>query len=323
MDKRRYLSKRVINALLTIVLVASFNFVLFRILPGDPARFLLPRGRWEETAIEKQRAVFHLDRPLYEQFAYYWADTARLRFGDSFQQKRAVTSVVGERIWPTVLLVGVGSVFAIVVGMITGVTAGWRRRGVFDVFSTNMGMVLYSIPTLWLGLMFIMFFSVRLGWFPVGRMSEAGMVYAGWWDQLASTLHHLFLPALTFGLVYVGQYHLIIRNSVIGVKNEDFALTARAKGLRPQAVLWQHVVPNALLPTVTVIMMNLGFVFSGAILTETVFNWPGLGLLSYDAMTYRDYPVLQGVFLIASIAVIFANLVADIMYYYLDPRVQA
>ena len=138
-----------------------------------------------------------------------------------------------------------------------------------------------------------------------------------------SLLKHLFLPAFTFAIAYVGEYHLIMRSSITGVMKEDYALTARAKGLSENAVLWRHVVPNAMLPTVTVVMMNLGFVMSGAILAESVFNWPGLGLLSYDSMQKRDYPVMQAVFLIASIAVIVANLIADIMYYYLDPRVQA
>jgi peptide/nickel transport system permease protein len=131
------------------------------------------------------------------------------------------------------------------------------------------------------------------------------------------------LPVLTFAIAWVGEYHLIMRSSITGVMNDDFALTARAKGLSENTVLWRHVVPNAMLPTVTIVMMNIGFVMSGAILTETVFNWPGLGLLAYEAMNKRDYPVMQMVFLIASVAVIVANLIADITYYYLDPRVQA
>jgi peptide/nickel transport system permease protein len=154
-------------------------------------------------------------------------------------------------------------------------------------------------------------------------MSDAGVTYGSWFDHLRATVNHLFLPALTFALVYIGQYHTIMRTSLSGVSNEDFVLTARAKGLSDSRVLWHHVVPNALLPTTTVVMMNLGFIMSGAILTETVFNWPGIGLLSYQAMMNLDYPVLQAVFLLASVAVILANLVADILYYYLDPRVRA
>jgi peptide/nickel transport system permease protein len=321
-DKRRYFAKKIANALLTVVLVASFNFVLFRILPGDPARLLLPKGKQPPEAVEKQRKAFNLDKPLWRQFIYYWKDTLAGEFGTSFSEKRPVSEVVSERIWPTVLLVGVGTLFATLIGMISGVFAGWRRNGSFDVVTTNLGMVFYSMPTFWFGLLMIMLFSTKLRWFPTGRMEEPGADLQGW-DQLVSIGKHLFLPAFTFAITYVGEYHLIMRSSITGVMKEDFTLTARAKGLSDNKVLWKHVVPNAMLPTVTIVMMNIGFVMSGAILAETVFNWPGLGLLAYESMEKRDYPVMQAVFLLASIAVILANLIADIMYYYLDPRVES
>lgn len=322
MDRRRYFARKIANALLTVVLVASFNFVLFRILPGDPARLLLPKGKQPPEAVEKQRKAFNLDKSLQWQFVYYWKDTLEGEFGMSFSEKRPVSEVVVERIWPTVLLVGVGTIFATVIGMISGVFAGWRRNGTFDVVTTNLGMVFYSMPTFWFGLLMIMLFSTQLRWFPTGRMEEPGADLQGW-AQLVSLAKHLFLPAFTFAITYVGEYHLIMRSSITGVMTEDFTLTARAKGLSDTQVLWKHVVPNAMLPTVTIVMMNIGFVMSGAILSETVFNWPGLGLLSYEAMEKRDYPVMQAVFLLASVAVILANLIADIMYYYLDPRVKS
>jgi peptide/nickel transport system permease protein len=321
-DKRRYFAKKLANALLTIVLVASFNFALFRILPGDPARLLLPKGKQPQEAVEKQRRTFNLDKPLHEQFVYYWGDTVQGRFGMSFSEKRPVSEVVGERIWPTVLLVGTGTIFATTIGMVMGVFAGWRRNGTYDVVSTNAGMVFYSMPTFWFGLLMIMLFSTKLGWFPTGRMEEPGADLQGW-AAFTDLLWHMFLPVFTFAIAYVGEYHLIMRTSITGVMKEDFALTARAKGLSENRVLWRHVVPNAMLPTVTIVMMNIGFVMSGAILTESVFNWPGLGLLAYESMQKRDYPVMQAVFLIASVAVIVANLIADLTYYYLDPRVQA
>jgi peptide/nickel transport system permease protein len=322
-DKRRYFARKIVNALLTIALIASFNFVLFRILPGDPARLLVPKGRFSMDAMAKQRANFHLDKPMWEQFVYYWKDTVQLKFGDSFAQKRPVAQVVGERIWPTVILVGTGTVIATVVGLITGVFAGWRRNSKFDVITTNTGMVMYSMPTFWVCLIFIMIFATWLRWFPVGRMYDPGVVYTSWFSQFTALAHHLFLPAFTFAITYMGEYHLIVRSSLTGVMKEDYVLTARAKGLSDSNVLWKHVTPNAMLPTVTLVMMNIGFVLSGAILTEAVFNWPGLGLLSYDSMVQRDYPVMQAVFLLGSVAVIAANLIADIMYYYLDPRVKA
>ena len=323
MDKRRYLIRKVLNAVLTIILVACFNFMLFRILPGNPARLLLPKGHYSALAIEKQMKVFHLDRPLWQQFGYYWVDTVRGNFGDSYAQHQPVIQVVGRALVPTLVLVGVGTLFATIIGVVVGVIAGWRRNHAFDITATNLGMILYSMPTFWVAMIFILYFSVKLGWFPTGRMADVGAVYGGFVDRAGAFVHHLFLPAFVFAITYAAEYELIMRSSITGVMKEDFALTARAKGLPPSKVLWGHVVPNAMLPSVTLIMMNFGFVLSGAILVETVFNWPGLGLLSYDSMLARDYPVMQAVFLLASVAVILFNLIADIMYYYLDPRVKA
>ncbi len=323
MDKRRYFTRKILNAILTIILVACFNFMLFRILPGNPARLLLPRGHYSAVAIETQMKIFHLDQPLWQQFGYYWIDTLKGNFGNSYAQHAPVIQVVGRAIMPTLVLVGIGTLFATIIGIIVGVIAGWRRNHAFDITATNLGMVLYSMPTFWVAMLFILYFSVKLGWFPTGRMSDVGAIYSGFLDRGWQFIHHLFLPAFVFAITYAAEYELIMRSSITGVMKEDFTLTARAKGLSDNKVLWGHVVPNAMLPSVTLIMMNFGFVLSGAILVETVFNWPGLGLLAYDSMLARDYPVMQAVFLLASMAVILFNLAADIMYYYLDPRVKA
>jgi len=328
-DQRGYMMRKVMNAILTIVLVASFNFVLFRIMPGNPARLLLPRGKVAASDIQRQKAAFHLDKPLAQQFVYYWADTLRLRFGYSFAQKRPVTTIIGERIWATIILAGLGTVLATIFGMAEGVVAGWRRGSRVDTITTDVSMVNYSMPTFWQCLLAIMLFSVALRWFPVGGESEPLQHFNMWGPvpldltTAQTLLYHITLPVLMFALGYYGEYHLIMRSSLTGVMNEDYVLTARAKGLSGDTVLWRHVVPNALLPTVTLVMMNLGFIVSGAILVETVFNWPGIGLLSYEAMAERDYPVMQAVFLLGCVAVIVANLIADVMLYYIDPRVKA
>ena len=323
MDKRRYFTRKILNAVLTIILVAAFNFMLFRIIPGNPARLLLPKGHYSTTAIAQQKKIFHLDKPLWEQFGYYWVDTAEGNFGNSYAQREPVVQVVGRAIVPTLVLVGTGTLFATIIGIVVGVFAGWRRNGTFDIASTNLGMVLYSMPTFWVAMIFILYFSVKLGWFPSGRMLDVGVTYTSFIDKAGAFLHHLFLPALVFAITYAAEYELIMRSSITSVMKEDFILTARAKGVSDTRVLWGHVAPNAMLPSVTLVMMNFGFVLSGAILVETVFNWPGLGLLSYNSMLERDYPVMQAVFLLASAAVILCNLIADIMYYYLDPRVKA
>jgi len=329
MGQRSYMTRKVVNAILTIVLVASFNFVLFRVMPGNPARLLLPRGKVSATDIERQKRAFHLDKPLPEQFVYYWADTVRLKFGYSFYQKRPVTTVIGERIWATIILCGLGTILATIFGMAEGVFAGWRRGSRFDSLSTDISMINYSMPTFWQCLLAIMFFSVALRWFPVGGEFEPLQHFHMWgpipldWSTFQTLTYHITLPVLMFAVGYYGEYHLIMRSSITGVMNEDYVLTARAKGLHEDSVLWRHVVPNALLPTVTLVMMNLGFIVSGAILVETVFNWPGIGLLSYESMAERDYPVMQAVFLLGCVAVIVANLIADVMLCYIDPRVKA
>jgi peptide/nickel transport system permease protein len=323
MSKSHYFFRRIAYALLTGVVVISFNFILFRILPGDPARLLLPRGKYSAAALEAQRHVLHLDHSLWQQFFYYWWDTLHLRFGTSFVYKTSVASVVASRIGPTLLLVGTAVIIAMLIGCFTGVIAAWRRGGKFDVGFTAAGMVFYSMPTFWFALLCILAFSVKLHWVPVGRMTDPGVTYASWASELGAVLRHMILPVGTLAIAIIGEYHIITRSSIVGVMKEDYALTARAKGLSERAVLWKHVVPNGMLPTVTVVMMGLGFVLSGAILSESVFNWPGLGLLSYESITQLDYPVMQAVFLIASVAVIVCNLAADIIYFYLDPRVQA
>ena len=329
MNQRSYIGRKVLNAILTIVLVASFNFVLFRIMPGNPARMLLPRGKVSAADIQRQTRAFHLDKPLAEQLLYYWGDTVQLKFGYSFYRKTSVTGIIASRIWATIILAGLGTILATIFGMAEGVIAGWRRGSKVDTWSTDISMVNYSMPTFWQCLLAIMFFSVALRWFPVGGESEPLQHFNMWgpipldWSTLQTLTYHITLPVLMFALGYYGEYHLIMRSSITGVMNEDYVLTARAKGLNQDSVLWKHVVPNALLPTVTLVMMNLGFIVSGAILVETVFNWPGIGLLSYEAMAERDYPVMQAVFLLGCVAVIVANLIADVMLYYIDPRVKA
>ena len=239
MDKRRYFTRKVLNAVLTIVLVACFNFMLFRILPGNPARLLLPKGHYSPEAIAQQMRIFHLDKPLWQQFGYYWVDTLKGNFGNSYAQHEPVITVVGRAIIPTLVLVGIGTALATVIGVVVGVLAGWRRNHAFDIAATNLGMIFYSMPTFWVAMLFILYFSVKLGWFPSGRMTDVGALYASFAGRALAFLHHLFLPAFVFAITYAAEYELIMRSSITGVMKEDFALTARAKGLSESKVLWK------------------------------------------------------------------------------------
>jgi peptide/nickel transport system permease protein len=237
----------------------------------------------------------------------------------SLRTGREVTSTIWSRIGPTVLLVGLGTLLATVIGIWIGIKGGWRRGSAFDTSTLYGSLALYSIPEGWLGMLLLLVLSGMLGLFPAGGFETGGETGVA---RLVDVLDHLFLPLLTLTLGYVGQYAIIMRSSMIDVTHEDFVTSARAKGVPEHQVRRNHVVPNAFLPTFTLIFLNFGFVLGGAIVVEAVFSWPGLGLLTYDAINQLDYPMIQGVFLLSSAAVIVFNLVADITYGYLDPRVR-
>ena len=321
MTRGRYLAGKVVQAGGTLVFVLALNFLLFRILPGDPARILTRLSRVSPSVIDEVRQEFGLDRSLVVQFVDYVGDTLSGSLGVSYEFTRPVSEIIAEAIWPTLLLLGVSTILSTVIGTLMGMWGGWRRGTLADTSSLGVALVTYAMPEFWLGMLLLLAFSIALGIFPTSFMSTPGMTDAPFLQQAADTINHLFLPALTLTLAYIGEYALLMRSSVIEVMNEDFVTTARAKGLREALVLRRHVTPNALLPVVTLTALNVGFVVSGAITVETVFSWPGLGQLTYDAINANDYPLLQGLFLLFSAAVIGANLVADVLLGVLDPRV--
>jgi len=311
-----------LGAVGTLFFVLVLNFILFRILPGDPARTLTRLQRSSPSTIEAVKKELGLDRPLPVQFFDYLGDTARGELGISYVFSRPVSEVIAGAIWPTILLVGVATIGATVIGTLIGIWGAWRRGSAIDTTTLGFGLVTYAMPEFWLGMLLILLFAVALGWFPTSFMTTPGLVDASAGAQLVDTLEHLFLPALTLVLALLGEYALIMRSSVIEAMNEDYVTTARAKGMREALVLRKHVVPNALLPVVTLAALNIGFIVSGTITVETVFSWPGLGQLTFRAINGGpDYPLLQGLFLMFSAAVIFANLAADLLLGLLDPRI--
>jgi len=325
---RRYIVGKVLQAALTLAFVMVFNFFLFRIIPGDPAALLL-RGTsaFNPENVAEVRAELGLDEPLPQQFLTYITDMATLNFGESFYLRGApVSEVIADRIWPTVLLLGTSAIASAAIGLIIGIHAGWRHGSRFDVGSLSFTLFVYAMPEFWFGILVLMAFAGGVGpfpaIFPTGGYETPGADLTGW-AHVADVLNHMFLPFMVLTVSYLGEYALIMRNSLIDVMNDDFVQTARAKGIREKQVLWGHVVPNALLPTITLTLLSLGFIFGGAITIEYVFSWPGLGLLTVQAIDTKDFALLQGLFLLFSAAVIFANLIADIGYSYLDPRVRA
>lgn len=318
----RFMAKKVAGAFLTLAFVLVFNFFLFRVVQSDPVGSLFRGRNIPQARLDQMRTEFGLDDSIFTQFLLYIRETAQLNFGFSYQSRQPVWDEIASKVWPTVLLVGVSALLSALIGVVGGFVAAWRRGSSADYSITSSTMVFYSMPDFWLGMLLLVGFAVLVPWFPVGGMADIGSTATGL-DAIVDRLHHLALPGLTLTLAYLGEYAIVARSSLLDVMGEDYLTVARAKGLRDVQVRNRHAVPNALLPVVTLAAINLGFVLSGAIAVETVFSWPGLGKATTDAIRGPDLPMLQGLFLVFSAAVIVFNLLADLLYAFLDPRVGA
>src|SRR5215212_3428159 len=303
MQRSDYIIKRLGWALFTIIFVIVLNFFMFRVLPGDPAKAGIRDPRLTVQAQQAIRERFGLDKPLVintagnpfdSQFFLYFRNLLRGDLGISYNFNRPVTDLLGERLINTVLLVSLGQGLAIVVGLALGVYAAWRRGTALDAGALIFGLVTWSLPTFFLGIILLIVGSSRLG-LPVGGIRTAGKAFASEWDRWIDIGRHLILPTITLTIIYLGEYLLIMRSSLLEVLGEDYILTAKAKG----------------------------FTIAGAIQVETVFSWPGLGSTIFEAVGRRDYPMLQGAFLLLAVSVVIANLTADLLYTFLDPRVNA
>jgi peptide/nickel transport system permease protein len=326
--------------MLTILFVILLNFFLFRVLPGDPARAGIRDPRLTKDAIEAIRVRFGLDKqvincfetlnpvkvgscavnPFDTQFFIYIRNLAQGELGISYHYNRPVADLLKQDLWNTILLIGAGQILSIIIGVIFGLFAAWKARTMVDYGALIISLLAWSLPTFWLGII-LLFWGSNNG-LPIGGMSTPGTSSLPFGERAADIFRHMLLPTLTYTIVYMGEYMLIMRSSLLDVLSEDYILTAKAKGLNTFQILKDHALKNAMLPLVTVIAINLGFTVGGAIQIESVFSWPGLGGAIYEAVVRRDFPVLQGAFLLIAVAVIFANLIAELTYSYLDPRVQ-
>ncbi len=342
MKRYRYLGKKIAWALGSILFVIVLNFFLFRILPGDPARAGVRDPRLTAKSQAAIRERFGLDKPVINcfqsinplklgpcavnqldtQFFRYVGALLRGDLGISYHANRPVATLLAQSLWNTVLLIGLGQILSIVLGIALGVVAAWKSRTSIDVAALIFSLVTWSLPTFWLGIILLIWGSSRLG-LPIGGRITPGARYASVWQQWLDVGRHLILPTLTFTIIFIAEYVIIMRSTVLDVLSEDYILTAKAKGLSTFQILRDHALRNAMLPMITIIALNLGFTVAGAIQIETVFSWPGLGLAIFESVGRRDYPMLQGAFLLIAVAVIFANLLADLLYSHLDPRVQA
>ena len=320
-----FLARRIVQAILTILFIVLLNFILFRMMPGSPERILTRNPNISAEVKAQLREKWGLDRPLFpDQFVSFLSSTAQGDLGLSYKYRgQPVTEVLGSRVWPTIILFGLGEIIAIVAGMALGAYAGWRRGGAVDYVGNGLSLILYATPYFVLGMFLLVIFATSLGWFPTNGMLTPGKQFASFPDQLLDFAHHLVLPLATVSLGLIGLYSILMRSSIIETLSEDYVQTARAKGLQEGRILRRHALPNALLPAVTLVAIQFGYVIAGAITAEVVFNWPGIGTLTVDALSARDYPVLQGIFLMLAVSVVLANLLADLLYGLLDPRVRS
>jgi peptide/nickel transport system permease protein len=306
-----------------VLVIATFNFILVHAAPGDPAQVMAGQsGSSDEKLLTQIRAEYGLDKPYAVQLGTYLARILKFDLGYSYRQQRSVASLIGERLPATLLLTATSFVLALLAGIVLGTLAGVRAGKWSDTLLTVVSLLLYATPVFWLGLMLVLLFSVQLDWLPAFGYVTIGVPLTAF-ERMRDILWHLILPAASLAAVYLAIYARLMRSSVVDVTHQDYIKTARAKGLKQGRIIIRHILRNAMLPIVTVAGMQAGALVGGAVVIETVFAWPGLGRLIYDALLQRDYPVLLGVFLVMSVLVIMLNLLTDVIYRVIDPRVSA
>lgn len=325
-DTAVYLARKIGGAAVSFAVLLVIGFVIFSLIPANPLE-TLTRGRAVSAAqLAFLRQELGLNQPVLERFWSFAWNTLHGNLGYSWQFQTPVATLIGQRLWPTLLLTGSAMIASLIAGLWLGVRSGWRPGSPLDRVATGVSLTFWSVPTFWLGLILLSLLAVGVGpipaLFPAGGMSTPGTAGGLAPSHILDVARHLVLPCLTLSLVIFAQYVTIMRSSVIDELGSPYLLTARAKGLRDAQVRRDHAVPNALLPTVTVIFLQLGGLVTGAITVETVFSWPGLGYLTYQALQIPDLPLLEGTFIVFSASVIVMNMLADIVYRYLDPRVR-
>jgi peptide/nickel transport system permease protein len=325
---QRYLLGKVVRLVVTLFFVITFTFFLFHVfMPGDPVQVFLKQAgaKYTPAQIEELKHRFGLDQPIFpNQYVEYVKDTLTMQLGYStFQYPgESVTHIYWSRMGRSLILITTSTIASIVVGVLMGIYGGWRRGGRVDNGSMASSLILYAMPEFVLGMILLLIFAKWLGWFPAGGYDSRPVTNYTGFAYVGDVLNHMVLPWLTLMLAFIGEFYLLMRSSLLDVLGEEYITLARAKGVREKYVLRRHAVRNALLPTVTLIALSFGFILGGVITVEIVFSYPGVGLLSYQALQNRDFPLLQATFLFATVGVLVANLIADLTYGYLDPRVR-
>ena len=318
----RFILSRLLKAAIILICIVVLNFLLIHLAPGDPATVMAGEsGETDAVFLEQLRHRFGLDQPLVVQLWIYVSGVAQFDLGYSYRQQLPVAELIWDRLPATLLLSGTAFVISLGLGVLLGAVAAARQGRWTDSLISTFALLFYATPLFWLALMGVLLFSVQLGWMPGFGFETPGSGLSGI-DRTLDILHHLILPAATLGLFFMAVYVRMTRASMLEVSRLDHVKTARAKGLRPGVIQRRHVLRNALLPVVTLAGLQAGQLVSGAIMIETVFAWPGVGRLMFEALTQRDYNLLLGVFVISSAMVLLFNLITDLLYRVVDPRIR-
>lgn len=321
-ERVRYIVKRFAQAIPTILLIVSMNFMLVHLAPGNPADVLAGEsGSATPEYMAFLRHEFGLDKPLYVQYLDYVENILTLNLGYSFREGMSVRDLILQRLGPTLLLMGTTIIISIGIGILLGLMAARRPNSLRDSAISVFALVSYATPMFWVGLMFILLFSIHLGWFPTSGMINISAFYTGW-QMVGDIIHHLILPAITLSLFYMALYVRLMRSSMLEQSGMDYVVTARSKGLTERAITFRHVLRNASLPVVTMAGIQIGNLLGGSVVVETVFGWPGIGLLAFKALFARDLNLVLGIFFVAACLVIFVNIMVEVIHSFLDPRIR-
>lgn len=341
MGLRSFVAKRIIFMIFTLMFVISLNFFIFEMMPGDPRAYFISPGH--ELTPEQQDKLLHqwgFDEPLHVRYGLYVQNMLTWQFGRSMSPGHGlIVKEIVERLPNTFMLMGGSIILAVLIGTILGVIAAHQRGKVFDSVAVMTSLTTFSLPSFWMGMVLLLIFCMRLRWFPLGGTVPKIWAHVGWpkpyiisilgteiaipsLTEIAGRLQHLFLPTLALVLFMYGGYLLLTRATMLETLTEDYVLTARAKGLKERTVLFKHALKNASLPLITNAAISFGFMLTGAIITEQVFGWRGLGGWIWQSIQYVDYPALQAMFYIIALCVIIANFIADLLYGVMDPRIK-
>lgn len=321
MNLPRFVAGRIAKAIVVVIAIVILNFFLIRLAPGDPAQVLAGEaGAADEKFVAQLRQQFRLDEPLYSQLWAYLKGVLTLDLGFSYRQQRTVANLIAERLPATLILTMSAFAIALAGGVVLGTLAARNVGRWLDSAISALALVCYATPLFWIALMAVLLFSVTLDWVPAFGMATVGANLKGF-AYVLDVAHHLVLPASVLGLFYIALYTRLTRASLLEVGREDFIRTARAKGVRESRILWVHQLRNAILPVVTMAGLQAGHLIGGAVVVETVFAWPGIGRLAFDALLQRDYNLLLGIFFVSASLVVIFNLITDLVYGAVDPRI--